>query len=101
MPEIWDVECDVVPGLEGFLARELRRCYRGKVGRLADSGRASLRFTFHGSPAELLRLRTAQAAYVALRFHRRRPAALLGHQNLRDLMGRIGTIRALHPPRTL
>ncbi len=98
MAEIWEVECDVVPGLEGFLARELRRCFRGRVGRLADSGRASLRFGFQGSPAELLGLRTAQAAYLALTFAGRRPTALLGHRHLRELMERINTIRALHPP---
>jgi tRNA (guanine6-N2)-methyltransferase len=100
MPEIWDVECDVVPGLEAFLARELRRCFRDRVGRLADSGRASLRFDFQGSPADLLTLRTAQAAYLALRFAGRRPTALLGHRNLSELMERIGAIRALHPPGT-
>jgi tRNA (guanine6-N2)-methyltransferase len=97
---MWDVECDVVPGLEGFLARELRRCHRGRVERLADSGRASLHFTFQGSPGELLGLRTAQAAYLALRFRGRRPTALLGNQNLRDLMDRVDAIRAAHAPGT-
>jgi tRNA (guanine6-N2)-methyltransferase len=100
MGDVWDVECDVLPGLEGFLARELRRCFRGRVGRVTDSGRASLRFTFSGSLVELLGLRTAQAAYLALSFSGRRPTGLLGHQNLRDLMHRINVIRALHPPGT-
>ena len=101
MAETWDVECDVLPGMEAILARELRRCFRGRVGRLADTGRASLRFGFQGSLDELLGLRTAHAAFVALAFSGRRPAALLGSQNLRALLGRIQTIRALHPPGTV
>jgi tRNA (guanine6-N2)-methyltransferase len=98
MAEAWDVECDVLPGMEGILARELRRCFRGRVGQLADTGRASLRFAFQGSLAELLGLRTAHAAYLALAFSGRRPTALLGHQNLRALLGQINVIRGLHPP---
>jgi 23S rRNA G2445 N2-methylase RlmL len=97
MAEIWDVECDVLPGMEGILARELRRRFHGQVGRLAETGRASLRFTFEGSLAELLTLRTAHAAYLALAFSGRRPTALLGHQNLRALLERINVIRSLHP----
>jgi len=100
MPDTWDVECDVLPGLEGLLARELRRCFRGRAGRLADSGRASLRFTFQGFLGDLLGLRTAQAAYVALTFGGRRPTALLGHQNLTSLLERINAVRSLHPPGT-
>ncbi len=100
MPETWDVECDVLPGLEGLLARELRRTFRGRAGRLADSGRASLRFTFEGFLGDLLGLRIAQAAYVGLTFSGRRPNALLGHQNLNDLLERIKTVRGLHPPGT-
>ncbi len=100
MPEPWDVECDVVPGLEGLLARELRRCFRGRTGRLTDSGRASLRFTFQGSLGDLLGLRIAQAAYVVLSFSGRRPTALLGNQNLSGLMDRIKSVRSLHPAGT-
>jgi hypothetical protein len=98
MAEAWDVECDVLPGMEAILARELRRCFRGRVGQLADTGRASLRFGFQGSLAELLGLRTAHSAYLALAFSGRRPTALLGHQNLRALLERIQVIRNLHPP---
>jgi tRNA (guanine6-N2)-methyltransferase len=100
MLEIWDVECDALPGLEGLLAREVRRSFRGRTGRLIDSGRASLRFTFEGPLGDLLGLRIAQAAYVGLTFRGRRPAALLGHQNLNDLLERIKTVRGLHPPGT-
>jgi tRNA (guanine6-N2)-methyltransferase len=98
--DVWEVECDVLPGLEAFLARELRRCFRGRVGQITDSGRASLRFAFAGSPADLLRLRTAQAAYLALSFSGRRPGALLAHQSLRELLRRIELVRSLHPPGT-
>jgi 23S rRNA G2445 N2-methylase RlmL len=101
MAEAWDVEVDVLPGMEAILARELRRCFRGRVGQLADTGRASLRFGFQGSLAELLNLRTAHSAYLALAFSGRRPTALLGHQNLRALLDRIQVIRALHPPGTV
>ena len=100
MPDPWDVECDVLPGLEGLLARELRRCFRGRAGRLTDSGRASLRFTFQGQLGDLLGVRIAQAAYVALSFDGHRPTALLGHQNLAGLLERISSVRALHPPGT-
>src|SRR5215472_13474770 len=93
MAEAWDVEVDVLPGMEAILARELRRCFRGRVGQLADTGRASLRFAFQGSLGELLGLRTAHAAYLALAFSGRRPTALLGHQNLRALLERIQVIR--------
>jgi tRNA (guanine6-N2)-methyltransferase len=101
MAEAWDVECDVLPGMEAILARELRRCFRGRVGQLADTGRASLRFGFQGSLSELLGLRTAHSAYLALAFSGRRPTALLGHQNLRALLERIQVIRNLHPPGTV
>src|SRR5438445_12052466 len=95
---VWDVECEVLPGLETFLARELRRCFRGRAGRLVDSGRASLRFAFRGPLGDLLDLRSAQAAYLALTFGGRRPSALLGNQNLRGLLEAIEVVRGLHPP---
>jgi tRNA (guanine6-N2)-methyltransferase len=101
MAEAWDVECDVLPGMEAILARELRRCFRGRVGQLADTGRASLRFAYQGPLSELLGLRTAHSAYLVLAFSGRRPTALLGHQNLRALLERIQVIRALHPPGTV
>jgi tRNA (guanine6-N2)-methyltransferase len=101
MAEAWDVECDVLPGMEAILARELRRCFRGRVGPLADTGRASLRFAFQGPLADLLGLRTAHAAYLGLQFSGRRPTALLGHQNLRALLDRINIIRSLHPAGTV
>ncbi len=100
MAESWNVECEMLPGLEVFLARELRRLFRGRVGQMSDSGRASLRFTFQGPLADLLVLRTAQAAYTTLSFGGRRPTALLGHQNLSQLLERIKAVRALHPPGT-
>lgn len=100
MRDEWDVECDVMPGLEALLARELRRSFRGRVSGLVDSGRSSLRFAFEGPLAELLGLRTAQAAYVVLGFGGRRPTALLGNQNLRGLLARIEVIRGLHRPGT-
>src|SRR5207248_6092262 len=100
MTEPWEVECEVLPGLESFLARELRRCFRGRVGRISDSGRATLRFTFRGPLVELLGLRTAQAAYLATSFEGRRPTALLGSQNLRALLDGINTVCGLHPPGT-
>ena len=98
MAEAWDVECDVLPGMEAILARELRRSFSGRVGQLADTGRASLRFPFQGPLGDLLTLRTAHAAYLAHAFSGRRPTALLGHQNLRALLERIQVIRELHPP---
>src|SRR5258708_37379995 len=101
MAEPWDVECDVLPGMEAILARELRRCFHGRIGRLADTGRASLRFPYEGPLGDLLGLRTAHAAYLALAFSGRRPTALLGHQNLRALLERIQVIRGLHPPGTV
>jgi hypothetical protein len=87
--------------MEAILARELRRCFRGRVGQLADTGRASLRFAYQGPLSDLLGLRTAHAAYLALAFSGRRPTALLGHQNLRALLERIQVIRGLHPPGTV
>ena len=100
MAETWNVECEVLPGLEGFLARELHRSFRGRVSQIADSGRASLRFSFQGPLGDLLGLRIAQAAYTTLTFSGRRPTALLGHQNLTSLLERIKAVRALHPPGT-
>jgi 23S rRNA G2445 N2-methylase RlmL len=97
MAEPWVVECDVLPGMEAILARELRRCFHGRSGRLSDTGRASLRFEYEGPLGDLLGLRTAHAVYLALAFSGRRPTALLGHQNLRALLERINVIRGLHP----
>lgn len=100
MADIWDVECDVMPGLEPFLAQELRRRFGGRLTGLADSGRASLRFGYQGDLAELLTLRTAQAVFLAWSFAGRRPSLLLGHQALRTLAAAIATVRDLHPADT-
>ncbi|HZV51948.1 MAG TPA: methyltransferase [Candidatus Dormibacteraeota bacterium] len=94
----WEVECEVLPGLEGFLARELRRRLAGRVQGIVDSGRASLRFRFRGPLADLLTLRTAQAAFLVLEFAGQRPTALLGDQSLRRLLAAIEVVRGLHPP---
>jgi tRNA (guanine6-N2)-methyltransferase len=96
--EEWEVECEVLPGLEGFLARELRHRLAGRVYGIADSGRASLRFTFRGPLADLLSLRIAQAAFLVLEFAGHRPTTLLGDQNLRRLTAAVEVVRRLHPP---
>jgi 23S rRNA G2445 N2-methylase RlmL len=100
MADLWDVECEVLPGLESIQARELRRCFGRRVRRMTDTGRSSLRFTFQGSLGELLTLRTAHAVYLTLTFVGRRPTALLGHQNLQELLTRIKVVRSLHPAGT-
>ncbi|HZU17994.1 MAG TPA: methyltransferase [Candidatus Dormibacteraeota bacterium] len=96
--ERWEVECEVLPGLEGFLARELRRRLAGRVQGLVDSGRGGLRFRLHGPLVDLLSLRTAQAAFLVLEFAGQRPTALLGDQNLRRLTAAVDLVRGLHPP---
>jgi tRNA (guanine6-N2)-methyltransferase len=86
--QVPNVECEALPGLEEFLDAELRR--RFEVRRR--------RFEWRRPLADLLSLRTANAAYLVGAFAGRRPTALLGDQNLRTLAALVADARRLHPP---
>ena len=93
-PTTVSVECEVLPGLEPFVADELRRVFGGRVRLAADGGRGAVRLTYSGPLGGLLGLRTPVAAYLVAGFAGRRPSALLGDDRL---FAHVETVRGLHP----
>lgn len=83
-----EIECEALPGLEPLLVEELRRRF----------GAGAPRFAFSGDLRQLLDLRVAHAAYLALGSAGRRPTALLGHQAQGRLLAAVERVRSLHPP---
>jgi len=94
----YDCEADVLEGLERFAAAELNERL-GKRMRLDSATRpGSLRFSYAGDLAELLKLRSVVAVYLMQHFDIPRPKALLGNQQFAELTGVIGAVRDLWPP---
>jgi tRNA (guanine6-N2)-methyltransferase len=92
-----EFELEVIPGLEAIAAHEARRVLRrSTLSPIRREGLIAL--AYGGDPADLLDLRTALSAAVAIRFDVPRPKALLGQQVFDRLMRAIDAVRALHPP---
>ncbi len=91
---MFDVECDVLEGLEAYAIKEIQ----ARFGRRCSSitvhpGR--VRMVYAGELRSLLRLRSVVAAYLVVTYDVPRPRALLGHQHLTRLLRTLDTVRAL------
>jgi tRNA (guanine6-N2)-methyltransferase len=94
-----EIEVDVLEGLERFAHAELEERH-GKRLQFMPAARAStLRFRYVGDLAGLLGLRSVVAVYLVLRFAIPRPKALLGNQQLGELLEAIMTAIDLAPRR--
>jgi SAM-dependent methyltransferase len=98
----YDCEVDVAEGLGEIARDEAARLLGARAGAIVlEQPRAApavLRLHYSGDPRALLRLRTALAAFVALRFPIPRPKALLSNEHLPRLAGLIDEVITLHPP---
>jgi 23S rRNA G2445 N2-methylase RlmL len=93
----FELEADVLEGLERFGQAELEEHLRHyvKFDRRARAGK--LRYSYTGDLATLLDMRSLVAIYLVQCFAVPRPRALLGHQHLTALIEQIATVRALLP----
>ncbi|MCS6842071.1 MAG: methyltransferase domain-containing protein [Roseiflexus sp.] len=94
---MFDIECDVLEGLESYALEE----FRERVGRFCSSitlqpGR--IRAQYSGELQLLLRLRSVLAAYLVITYAVPRPRALLGHQHFTHLLTTLETVRSLSRP---
>jgi tRNA (guanine6-N2)-methyltransferase len=94
----YEIEADVLEGLEHIAQAELRESFGGRVRFESAARPGALRFGYAGDLAALLALRGVVAVYLARRFAIPRPKALLGNQQLGELAGDISTAIDLAPP---
>jgi 23S rRNA G2445 N2-methylase RlmL len=96
-PESFDLEADVLEGLEQFGRAELRDRLDHYV-KISDISRGgAIRFRYSGQLSTLLDMRSLIAIYLVQRFAVPRPRALLGHQHFTALLDHIAMVRALAP----
>lgn len=96
----FDCELEVLPGLEGFAADELRSCC-GEIAHLSPrQEHGALRFRYGGDLDDLIDLRSVTAAYLVRRFNVPRPRALLANQHLGAIVEAIDQVRALWTERS-
>ncbi len=97
MSLMFDIECDVLEGLETYALDEIRE----RFGRLCSSAvlhPARIRMLYAGELRSLLRLRSVLAAYLVVTFDVPRPRALLGHQHFTRLLRTLDMVRSLGRP---
>ena len=103
-PEPSRIEVVFLPGLEGFVRRELSSSLATAAGVRVVPGRDdALTFTYRGSWAALLRLRTVVAAFAVLSFSVPRPRSLTSGEYFVQIASTIDAVRRLHrgePPRS-
>ena len=92
-------EIELIPGVEGFVERELtselgRRAFR--ILGYPRQGRISVRY--EGAVGPLLELRSAVAVHVVEQFDVTRPKALLGHEHFTRLLATLRFVTDIHPP---
>jgi 23S rRNA G2445 N2-methylase RlmL len=95
--EAFDLEADVLDGLEHFGRAELldRLQHYVKLSNVSSDG--MLRFRYTGQLSKLLDMRSLLAIYLVRQFAVPRPRALLGHQHFTALLDQIAMVRALVP----
>lgn len=84
----FEIEAEVVPGLEQVARDEIARVLHGSVRMLPDTMQRSgaVRFSYEGKLAKLRQLRTVQTVYLVQRFEIPRPKAFLGNEQYRTLL---------------
>jgi len=94
---MFDVEFDVLEGLEPYALEEIRAsCGRACSPVALYPGR--IRVQFIGDLRVLFRLRSVVAAYLIVTYDVPRPRALLGHQHLTRLLTTLELVRSLTKP---
>lgn len=99
-PAPFECEADVVEGLEQIAATEIEELCGDAVRWRPAGNPGTLRFAFTGELDTLLDLRTVVAVYLLRRFAIPRPKALLGNQQLGELLDLIAQARQLWTPRS-
>ena len=86
-------------GLEDIARAEIGRLGGQHLRWLNDAADASneLIFEWQGNLRPLGRLQTVHAVYLVKNYPVPRPKALMGHEHFHELLGQIGTVRALFP----
>jgi 23S rRNA G2445 N2-methylase RlmL len=95
--EPFELEADVLEGLEQFGRTELRDRLNHYVKLSNVPSRNAIRFRYTGKLDALLQTRSLIAIYLVRRFAVPRPRALLGHQHFTALLDQIAMARALAP----
>lgn len=92
-------EIAAVEGLEPVAAHELNHRFKDQIRLFSEVSpfTGTVQFAYGGSPHNLLSLKTVLSVFWVMRFPVPRPKALLGHQNLAALLGRIDEVRKLWP----
>lgn len=96
----YDIEADVVPGLEPFARDEISARLGKHLQHLAIPSEGTLTFDYSGDLRELLKLRSVVAIYMVNHYPVPRPKALLGHQYFTSVLATIETVLKLHPDGT-
>jgi ubiquinone/menaquinone biosynthesis C-methylase UbiE len=97
-PPRYVVEADVLEGLERFAHAELEARVGMRIQFQPAAQPGTLRFGYTGDLAALLALRSVVAVYLIEHFDIPRPKALLGNQQMGQLLGTIATARELAAP---
>ncbi|MBA3945677.1 MAG: RNA methyltransferase [Herpetosiphonaceae bacterium] len=90
-------EAEIIPGLEGFAAAELRQRFRQRVVVEQGYKEGLVPFAYDGDLTALLDLETVLAIYGLRHFPIPRPLALLGNTEFAILLSMIEVVRELHP----
>ena len=84
---VYEIEAELVPGIEEIVLRELETFagHRVRSARIVRPG--FIRFAWNGDPYLLSKLRSVVALYDIHHFEVPRPKALLGHEHFTRLIG--------------
>jgi 23S rRNA G2445 N2-methylase RlmL len=91
---VFRCELETTEGLEFVTKDELLTLCGGSVSRI-DVGDSYVQFDFQGNLKQLLKLKTAVAAYLLLPYDVPRPKALLGHEHFTRLIDTVKLIQTL------
>lgn len=94
----FEIEADLLEGLEPIAQAELSERFDGRVRYSSVARPGALRFSYAGGLTDLLALRSVIAVYLVHGFAIPRPKALLGNQQFGELAGAISTAIDLAPP---
>jgi tRNA (guanine6-N2)-methyltransferase len=90
-------EAAVVEGLEAVSWEEIRHRFGSQARLLVPAAQIPgvLQFAFDGNLHKLTQLKTVLSLFQGERFPVPRPKALLGHQNLQNILSRVKVVREL------
>lgn len=94
---MFDIECDVLEGLETYALEEIRERF-GRACASVTLHPGRIRMAYTGELRSLLGLRSILAAYLVITYDIPRPRALLGHQHFTRLLRTLDMVRSLSCP---